>query len=99
MKLERIMNSGWVAFIVATLVALAPSVARSAAPTIESELVQQGVAAYNDLEYARAIKLLDQALQETLTLQEKRLTYLTMAFSQFALNRPSETIAAFENLL
>jgi tetratricopeptide (TPR) repeat protein len=99
MKLASISGAAWFALAVVTLAALPPSAARAANSTVESELVQQGVAAYQGLEYAQAIKLLNQALQETLTLQEKRVTYMTLAFSHFALDQPDETIADFEKLL
>jgi tetratricopeptide (TPR) repeat protein len=99
MILARIIGRAAVAFAVITVFAAGPSDARAAAPVVESELVQQGVAAYNELEYVKAVQLLQQALQETLTLQEKRITYTTLAFSHFALDQPNETIAAFENLL
>src|SRR5262249_46568091 len=97
MKLACIIRRSPVAVALATFLALGPSPARGATTAVESELVQQGVAAYNDLEYARAIQLFHQALQETLTYQEKRLTYMTLAFSHFALGQSSETIDAFEN--
>jgi tetratricopeptide (TPR) repeat protein len=100
MKPARMMDRISIAFVVVScLCALGAAPARATTPAIESELVQQGVIAYNDLEYPQAIKLLSQALQETLTLQEKRVTYITLAFSYFALNQPEETITAFENLL
>jgi tetratricopeptide (TPR) repeat protein len=100
MKLARMIGRSLVAFaLVSAAVLVAPAPAHAATPAVESELVQQGVAAYNDLEYAQAVKLLNQALQETLTLQEKRVTYMTLAFSYFALNQTGDTIAAFENLL
>jgi hypothetical protein len=99
MKLARIIRWSSVAVAIATFLALGPSPARGATTAVESELVQQGVAAYNDLEYARAIQLLHQALQETLTYQEKRLTFMTLAFSHFALGQSNETVDAFENLL
>jgi len=47
------------AAVAASFVVALPSPARAA---IESELVKQGIAAYNDLEYLRAVDLLQKAL-------------------------------------
>jgi tetratricopeptide (TPR) repeat protein len=66
---------------------------------IDSDLVKQGIAAYNDLEYPRAIQLLQKALQETLTRGEKIVTYQTLAFAHVALDKPEAAIMDFENLL
>ena len=66
---------------------------------IESELVKQGIAAYNDLEYPRSIELLQKALQETLTREEKLVTYQTLAFAHVALDKSDAAIIDFENLL
>jgi hypothetical protein len=74
----------------------APSPARAA---IESDLVKQGIAAYNDLEYPRAIDLLKKALQETLTRDEKIVTFQTLAFAHVALGKHDEAVKDFENLL
>jgi hypothetical protein len=66
---------------------------------IESDLVQRGVAAYNDLQYARAITLLHQALEETLTREEKLVTFQTLAFAHVALNDAPSAQRDFEDLL
>ncbi len=66
---------------------------------IESDLVQRGVSAYNDLQYARAITLLHQALEETLTREEKLVTFQTLAFAHVALNDAPSAQHDFENLL
>jgi tetratricopeptide (TPR) repeat protein len=71
----------------------------SAQAAIESDLVKQGIAAYNDLEYPRAIEILQKALQETLTRDEKVVTFQTLAFAHFALDKNEAAIADFENLL
>src|SRR4051812_1188219 len=81
--------------VVATLCS-APLPARAA---IESDLVKQGIAAYNDLEYPRAIELLRKALQETLTRDEKIVTFQTLAFAHVALGKNDEAVRDFENLL
>jgi hypothetical protein len=80
--------------VVTALFAGAP--ARAA---IESDLVRQGIAAYNDLEYPRAVELLHKALQETLTRDEKIVTFQTLAFAHVALGKHDEAVADFENLL
>ena len=74
----------------------APSPAQAA---IESDLVKQGIAAYNDLEYPRAVELLKKALQETLTRDEKIVTFQTLAFAHVALGKNEEAVRDFENLL
>jgi tetratricopeptide (TPR) repeat protein len=66
---------------------------------IESDLVRQGIAAYNDLEYPRAIELLHKALQETLTREEKIVTFQTLAFAHVALGKHDDAVKDFENLL
>jgi tetratricopeptide (TPR) repeat protein len=73
--------------------------AAPAQAAIESELVRQGIAAYNDLEYPRAIDLLHKALQETLTRDEKIVTFQTLAFAHVALGKHDDAVGDFENLL
>lgn len=90
--------------LVLSLVVVAAVVGRAAparaALDIESDLVKQGIAAYNDLEYPRAIELLDKALAtETLTRDEKMVTYQTLAFAHVALGKSDDAITDFENLL
>src|SRR6184192_1964848 len=84
------------AAVAASFVVALPSPARAA---IESELVKQGIAAYNDLEYLRAVDLLHKALQETLTRDEKIVTFQTLAFAHVALGKHDDAVADFENLL
>ncbi len=81
------------------LVAAIVAAARPARAAIESELVKQGIAAYNDLEYPHAIDLLHKALQETLTRDEKIVTFQTLAFAHVALGKHDEAVGDFENLL
>ena len=78
-----------------------PSFAGAAArrAAIESDLVKQGIAAYNDLEYLRAVELLQKALQETLTRDEKIVTFQTLAFAHVALGKHDDAVRDFENLL
>src|SRR4051812_10850785 len=87
--------------IAALVVVVASWVAgpRPARAAIESDLVKQGIAAYNDLEYPRAIELLRKALQETLTRDEKIVTFQTLAFAHVALGKNDEAVRDFENLL
>jgi hypothetical protein len=67
--------------------------------TVESELIKQGVAAYDDLDYDKAIELLNKALGETLTRDEKIVTYRTLGFCHAALNQMTEARSDFQNLL
>jgi hypothetical protein len=83
-----------------TVVFLALSLVSPAARAeIESDLVKQGIAAYNDLEYPRAVELLQKGLQETLTREEKAVTYQTLAFAHVALDKTEAAIVDFANLL
>lgn len=81
------------------LVVAAVAAPRPARASIDSELVKQGIAAYNDLEYPRAIDLLHKALQETLTRDEKIVTFQTLAFAHVALGKNDEAVQDFEQLL
>src|SRR3954447_1587743 len=87
--------------IAALVVVVASWVAgpRPARAAIESDLVKQGIAAYNDLEYPRAIELLRKALQETLTRDEKIVTFQTLAFAHVALGKHDDAVKDFESLL
>jgi hypothetical protein len=82
--------------IIMLLVALAPVRARA---DVESEQVKAGVAAYDDLDYAKAVDLLHKALNETLTREERVVTWRTLAFAHVALNKPDDARADFESLL
>jgi hypothetical protein len=84
------------AILVCCVVALAAPAAHAA---IESDLVRQGIAAYNDLEYPRAVDLLHKALQETLTREEKIVTFQTLAFAHVALGKHDDAVKDFESLL
>jgi hypothetical protein len=87
-------------FLVAAAVLVASAgPAQAQRLTIESELVKQGVSAYNDLEYAHAVDLLKKALQETLTRDEKIVTYQTLGFAHVALGHNQDAIGDFSNLL
>jgi len=81
-------------------VVLAGSLAsRPARAAVESELIRAGVAAYDDLEYPKAIDLLQRALRETLTRDERILTYKTLGFAHAALGQMEAARIDFENLL
>ncbi len=80
-------------------VALVAALCAPARGEIESDLVKQGVAAYDNLDYQKAIELLNKALAETLTREEKVATYRTLAFSHVALGETEAARGDFENLL
>jgi hypothetical protein len=86
-------------WVLSSLVVINGIGVRPAHAAIESDLVQRGLAAYNDLQYTRAITLLHQALQETLTREEKLATFQTLAFAHVALNDSAAATTDFENLL
>src|SRR4051812_1401490 len=75
---------------------LTPATARA---EIDSPLVKKGLAAYAELDYARAIALLEQARNESLTRDEKIATYQTLGLAQLGLGHAVEARAAFEHLL
>jgi hypothetical protein len=64
-----------------------------------SDPLRDGIAAYNGLEYERALPLLEAALKETLTRDERLTALRTVAQAQFALGREPETRAALDRLL
>lgn len=66
---------------------------------VESPEVLAGVAAYNGLEYEKAITVLRQALNSTLTREEKMVAYKTLAFSYFATGNRAQAIVYFVNVL
>jgi hypothetical protein len=68
--------------IVTTLVC---ALAGPAAAEIESPVVKQGLAAYGELEYGKAVALLQEAQRESLTREEKIVVYRTLALSHIAL--------------
>ena len=84
--------------IVAALL-LAVAAVRPAHAEVESELVRQGVAAYDNLEFDRAVGTLNRALGESLTRDEKIVTFRTLAFAYAALGRPDDARASFARLL
>src|SRR4051812_3392952 len=84
---------------IALLLALSMFLSSTARAEIDSPLVKKGLAAYAELDYARAIALLEQARKESLTREEKIATYQTLALAQLGLGRTVEARTAFEHLL
>ncbi|HEY1586224.1 MAG TPA: hypothetical protein VGH63_11100 [Polyangia bacterium] len=80
---------------VAAVVA-APLVVRA---EVDSALVKQGVAAYAALDLPRAIALLEQARGESLTREEKILTYRTLGMAYVAVGQPGPAKIDFQHLL
>jgi hypothetical protein len=82
--------------VVGLIVTLWGGVARAA---VESELVQKGVAAYEALDFDGAVQALNEALGESLTREERIVTFRTLGFAYAALDRPDDARAAFTRLL
>jgi tetratricopeptide (TPR) repeat protein len=66
---------------------------------IESEEVKAGQAAYDDLNYQLAVDHLQKALKETLTREEKRVAFTTLAFAYVSLGQKDAGRKAFEQLI
>src|SRR3954451_24684637 len=84
---------------VSLVLAFALLLSTAARAEIDSPLVKKGLAAYAELDYARAIALLEQARNESLTREEKIATYQTLALAQLGLGHPVEARTAFDHLL
>lgn len=82
--------------VVALLLCVAAQHARA---EVESETVQRGVAAYEALEFEKAAQLLNQALGESLTREEKIVAWRTLAFAYVALDKATDARNAFTRLL
>jgi hypothetical protein len=78
------------------VVGAAPLTARA---EIDSALVKQGAAAYAALDFPRAITLLEQARKESLTRDEKILTYRTLGMAYVAVGQPGPAKIDFQHLL
>jgi hypothetical protein len=72
---------------------------KRASAEVESDAVKSGVAAYDALEFARAVEILNQALSESLTREEKLVALRTLAFAYCALERTDDARTAFVRLL
>jgi hypothetical protein len=66
---------------------------------VESPTVKKGMAAYADLDYARAVQLLEQARKESLTREEKIAVYQTLAMAHVGLGQLPEARGDFQRLL
>jgi hypothetical protein len=66
---------------------------------VDSEAIKAALAAYDDLDYARCVSELQKALGESLTRDEKLVTYRTLAFCHVGLDKPDAAKFDFENLL
>jgi hypothetical protein len=74
--------------------------ARAAPEAIDSETVRQGLAAYDDLDFARAVERLETALsREALTRAEKSAALRTLGFAHVALDDAQAARRDFERLL
>jgi hypothetical protein len=82
-----------------TVLAITLTWSLSAHAEVESPLVKKGVAAYADLDYPRAVQLLEQARKESLTKEEKIVTYQTLAMAHVALGQNDLAQSDFERLL
>jgi hypothetical protein len=78
---------------------LALLVCSPARADVESPLVKRGVAAYGDLDFARAVQLLDDARKESLTREEKIVTYRTLGMARAAMGKHDEARRDFAHLL
>jgi tetratricopeptide (TPR) repeat protein len=81
--------------LVVALLLCAPAVRAE----IESELVQKGVTAYENTDFPLAIDILSRALGESLTRDERIVTFRTLGFAYSAVGRTDEALAAFAHLL
>jgi hypothetical protein len=84
------------AVLLSTLLLLLPAAARA---DVDSPLVKSGLAAYADLDYARAAQLLEQARTESLTREEKLVTYRTLGMAYAAMGKIDEAKKDFKRLL
>ncbi|MDB4970465.1 MAG: Tetratricopeptide repeat protein [Myxococcales bacterium] len=66
---------------------------------IESALVKKGIAAYTELDYGKAITLLEQARNESLTREEKIITYRTLGMAYVAMGQLGPAKIDFQRLL
>src|SRR6266540_2790944 len=82
--------------LVLVLLLAAVSTARAA---VESPEVLAGVAAYRELDYDRAIEILQKAVRQTLTREEKTVAYRTLALAYVAADKREPAIRAFVNVL
>lgn len=89
-------SRSFIASITVAAIVAAPLAARA---EVDSALVKQGLAAYAALDFARAISLLEQARRESLTREEKILTYRTLGMAYVAVGQPGPAKIDFQHLL
>jgi tetratricopeptide (TPR) repeat protein len=85
-----------IVFFVSLALFVAAPAARAA---VESPEVLAGIAAYNALEYDKAIDHLHRAVKESLTREEKMAAYRTLGFCHVALGKQELAIDDFETVL
>jgi hypothetical protein len=85
--------------LVALIVGLVMVVPTLAHAEVDSALVKRGLAAYADLDYAGAVQQLEQARSESLTREEKLVTYRTLGLAYAAMGNNAEAGADFQHLL
>ena len=85
--------------IVAFVVSVSLACAVAAHADVDSPLVKRGVAAYGDLDYAGAVAALEQARTESLTREEKLVTYRTLGLAYAAMGNNDAARADFQHLL
>jgi hypothetical protein len=85
--------------LLAAPAAPAPAAAVEPGQRVDSEAIKAALAAYDDLDYARCVSELQKALGESLTRDEKVVTYRTLAFCHVGLDKPDAAKFDFENLL
>jgi hypothetical protein len=73
--------------------------APSAWAAVESPEVLAGVQAYRDLEYDRAIDVLQKAVRQSLTREEKLAAFKTLALCHVAVDKRELAVRDFENVL
>jgi hypothetical protein len=79
--------------------------AEKPAPTVEpgqkvdSENIKQALASYEELDYNKCVEFLQMALKESLTRDEKIVTFRTLAFCHVGLDKPDAAKFDFEHLL
>jgi hypothetical protein len=66
---------------------------------VDSDVIKQALAAYEELDYGKCVDLLQKALGESLTRDEKVVTYRTLAFCHVGLDKPDAAKFDFEHLL
>ena len=95
MMSHRIARSARVVVALLSVLIFA-SAPRSHAAPAATKILQQGLAAYDDLDYAASIKLLEEALAKGgLSKADQIKAWDTIAFDQIALDRTAEGEAAF----